>query len=89
MPDAKGNLVNSAGYYLMGNTAASGQADAVPTEKVNVTASGDLPTATTAGTLSVNSLDGDRGHHRGRSALGQPFRGARELHRRDLGRRLR
>jgi flagellar hook protein FlgE len=54
VPDASGNLVNSAGYYLMGNTAASGQADAVPTEKVNVTASGDLPTATTAGTLSVN-----------------------------------
>ena len=54
VPDAEGNLVNSAGYYLMGNTAASGQADAVPTEKVNVTASGDLPTATTAGTLSVN-----------------------------------
>jgi flagellar hook protein FlgE len=38
----------------MGNTAASGQADAVPTEKVNVTASGDLPTPTTSGTLSVN-----------------------------------
>ncbi len=54
VPDASGNLVNSAGYYLMGNTAASGQADAVPTEKVNITASGDLPTPTTAGTLSVN-----------------------------------
>jgi flagellar hook protein FlgE len=54
VPDANGNLVNSAGYYLMGNTAASGQADAVPTEKVNVTASGDLPTPTTSGTLSVN-----------------------------------
>jgi flagellar hook protein FlgE len=54
VPDASGNLVNSAGYYLMGNTAGSGQADAVPNQKVNVTASGDLPTATTAGTLSVN-----------------------------------
>ncbi len=54
VPDAEGNLVNSAGYYLMGNTAGSGQADAVPTQKVNVTASGDLPTPTTAGTLSVN-----------------------------------
>ena len=54
VPDANGNLVNSAGYYLMGNAAGSGQADAVPTEKVNVTASGDLPTATTSGTLSVN-----------------------------------
>ena len=54
VPDSSGNLVNSAGYYLMGNTAGSGQADAVPTQKVNVTASGDLPTATTAGTLSVN-----------------------------------
>lgn len=54
VPDAQGNLVNSAGYYLMGNTAGSGQADAVPNEKVNVTASGDLPTPTTAGTLSVN-----------------------------------
>ena len=54
VPDADGNLVNSAGYYLMGNSAASGQADSIPTEKVNVTASGDLPTATTTGTLSVN-----------------------------------
>ena len=54
VPDAEGNLVNSAGYYLMGNIAGSGQADAVPTQKVNVTAKGDLPTPTTAGTLSVN-----------------------------------
>lgn len=54
VPDAAGNLVNSAGYYLMGNIAGSGQADAVPTQKVNVTAKGDLPTATTKGTLSVN-----------------------------------
>ena len=54
MPDANGNLVNSAGYYLMGNAATSGQADSIPTEKVNVTASGDLPTASTSGTLSVN-----------------------------------
>ncbi|MGD1015729.1 MAG: flagellar hook protein FlgE [Roseiarcus sp.] len=54
VPDAEGNLVNSAGYYLMGNTAGSGQADSVPTQKVNVTAAGDLPTATTSGTLSVN-----------------------------------
>ena len=54
VPDAEGNLVNSAGYYLMGNIAGSGQADSVPTQKVNVTAAGDLPTPTTAGTLSVN-----------------------------------
>jgi flagellar hook protein FlgE len=54
VPDAEGNLVNSSGYYLMGNTAGSGQADSVPTQKVNVTAAGDLPTATTSGTLSVN-----------------------------------
>jgi flagellar hook protein FlgE len=54
VPDAEGNLVNSAGYYLMGNVAGSGQADAVPTQKVNVTAKGDLPTATTTGVLSVN-----------------------------------
>jgi flagellar hook protein FlgE len=54
VPDANGNLVNSAGYYLMGNAAGSGQADSVPTEKVNITASGDLPTATTSGTLTVN-----------------------------------
>ncbi|MGD1035632.1 MAG: flagellar hook protein FlgE [Roseiarcus sp.] len=54
VPDAEGNLVNSAGYYLMGNIAGNGQADAVPTQKVNVTAAGDLPTATDAGVLSVN-----------------------------------
>ena len=43
VPDASGNLVNSAGYYLMGNAISSGQsgqADAVPKDKVNVTASG-------------------------------------------------
>jgi flagellar hook protein FlgE len=54
VPDAEGNLVNSAGYYLMGNSALSGQADSKPTEKVNVTASGDSPTASKTGTLSVN-----------------------------------
>jgi flagellar hook protein FlgE len=54
VPDANGDLVNSAGYYLMGNSAASGQADSIPTEKVNITASGDLPTASKTGTLSVN-----------------------------------
>jgi flagellar hook protein FlgE len=56
VPDANGNLVNSAGYYLMGNAATAGnsQSDAVPNEKVNVTASGELPTPTTAGTLTVN-----------------------------------
>jgi flagellar hook protein FlgE len=57
VPDASGNLVNSAGYYLMGNAISSGQsgqADAVPKDKVNVTASGEMPTATTAGTLTVN-----------------------------------
>jgi flagellar hook protein FlgE len=57
VPDANGNLVNSAGYYLMGNaitSGESGQTDSIPKDKVNVTASGEMPTATTAGTLTVN-----------------------------------
>jgi flagellar hook protein FlgE len=57
VPDANGNLVNSAGYYLMGNVISNGQSgtsDSIPKAKVNVTASGEMPTATTAGTLSVN-----------------------------------
>ncbi len=58
VPDAQGDLVNSAGYYLMGKDVQNGQ----PTgsisvgdlTKVNVTTSGELDTPTTSGALSLN-----------------------------------
>lgn len=61
--DSSGNLVNSAGYYLMGYNVQDGSAAGASNSlagmtKVNVTASGDKATATTSGTLSVN-LDAD------------------------------
>jgi flagellar hook protein FlgE len=58
VPDASGNLVNSAGYYLMGYNLQNGQAavgDSVADlQKVNVARSAEKATATTSGTLSLN-----------------------------------
>ena len=59
VPDASGNLVNSAGYYLMGNDIQNGPASGASNslagmQKVNVMKSGETATPTTSGTLAVN-----------------------------------
>ena len=59
VPDANGDLVNSAGYYLMGYNVQSGQAAGASNslsgmQKVNTIASGEKATASTTGTFSVN-----------------------------------
>jgi flagellar hook protein FlgE len=55
VPDANGDLVNSAGYYLMGYagaaTASSSTGDLV---KINVVSAAEVQTATTSGTLAMN-----------------------------------
>ncbi len=56
--DASGNLVNSAGYYLMGNDVQSGSAppaNALSTlQKVNVVSAGETATPTTTGSIAAN-----------------------------------
>jgi flagellar hook protein FlgE len=56
--DASGNLVNSAGYYLMGNDVQSGSAppaNALSTlQKVNVAAAGETAAPTTSGSIVAN-----------------------------------
>lgn len=57
--DASGNLVNSAGYYLMANNVQNGQSAAPANsvsslQKVNVVSAGLTPVPTTSGTLAVN-----------------------------------
>jgi flagellar hook protein FlgE len=59
VPDNSGNLVNSAGYYLMGTNIQSGNYSPVANslsglQKINVTKTGEQAVATTSGTLSVN-----------------------------------
>jgi flagellar hook protein FlgE len=58
VPDASGNLVNSAGYYLMGTDIQSGSAppaNALSTlQKVNVAASGETAAPTTSGSIVAN-----------------------------------
>ena len=59
VPDANGNLVNSAGYYLMGYNVQSGQSTGTSNSlagmvKVNTITSGEAATPTTTGTLAVN-----------------------------------
>jgi len=59
VPDASGNLVNSAGYYLMGynvqNGAAGGTTNSLAgMTKVNVISAGEAATPTTTGNLAVN-----------------------------------
>lgn len=55
-PDASGNLVNSAGYYLMGYSAAGGGStnSVANLKKVNVTAAGETAAPTTLATLVGN-----------------------------------
>ena len=56
--DASGNLVNSAGYYLMGNDVQSGSAppaNALSTlQKVNVASAGETAAPTTTGSIAAN-----------------------------------
>lgn len=59
VPDAEGNLVNSAGYYLMGYNVQNGEASGTSNSlaglvKVNTITSGEAATPTTTGTLAVN-----------------------------------
>jgi flagellar hook protein FlgE len=59
VPDANGNLVNSAGYYLMGYNVQSGAASGTTNSlagmvKVNTITSGEAATPTSVGTLAVN-----------------------------------
>jgi len=56
--DASGNLVNGAGYYLMGNDVQSGSAppaNALSTlQKVNVVSAGETAAPTTTGSIAAN-----------------------------------
>jgi flagellar hook protein FlgE len=54
VPDAAGNLVNAAGYYLMGEGGGGGATSTAGLEKVNIDEGPSTPTPTTAGTLSFN-----------------------------------
>ena len=83
VPDAAGNLVNSAGYYLMGSDIQSGSpppANALSSlQKVNIASSGQTASATTS---CINhrqpscERDADRG---GQSAVDE--HGRLDLHR--------
>jgi flagellar hook protein FlgE len=58
-PDASGNLVNSAGYYLMAQNVQNGASPLAANsltglEKVNVVNAGQTATATTSGSLTAN-----------------------------------
>ena len=58
VPDAAGNLVNSAGYYLMGSDIQSGSpppANALSSlQKVNIASSGQTASATTTASITAN-----------------------------------
>ncbi len=58
VPDASGNLVNSAGYYLMGADIQSGSstpANALSTlQKVNVNSAGETAAPTTSASIAAN-----------------------------------
>ncbi len=55
--DSSGNLVNSAGYYLMGSDIEGGAAPAKPLsslQKVNVASSGETASPTTSASIAAN-----------------------------------
>jgi flagellar hook protein FlgE len=59
VPDANGDLVNSAGYYLMGYDLKNGASAATSNSlsgmvKINTVSAGEEATPTTTGTLSMN-----------------------------------
>jgi len=64
-PDSQGNLVNSAGYYLMGYDVRGGSGTTGTSNslaglvKVNTTSSGEAATPTTSGILAVNLPSSD------------------------------
>ena len=58
VPDASGNLVNSAGYYLMGSNIQNGSAPPANAlsslQRVNVASSGEVASPTTSASISAN-----------------------------------
>ncbi|HLW91670.1 MAG TPA: flagellar hook protein FlgE [Roseiarcus sp.] len=59
VPDSSGNLVNAAGYYLMGYNIQNGPANITAnslngTEKVNINQAGETATPSTSGTFTAN-----------------------------------
>jgi flagellar hook protein FlgE len=55
VPDANGDLVNSAGYYLMGNVGAASTSNSTGNlVKVNIVTAAEVQTPTTSGTLAMN-----------------------------------
>jgi flagellar hook protein FlgE len=58
VPDASGNLVNSAGYYLMGSNVQNNSTPVANSlaglQKVNVNQTGEQATPTTSGVFSAN-----------------------------------
>jgi len=59
VPDASGNLVNAAGYYLMGSNIQNGAGSVVANSlsgltRVNVSQTGEQASATTTGVFSAN-----------------------------------
>ena len=73
VPDANGDLVNSAGYYLMGTNVQNGAPTSSSNSlagltKVNIISAGEAATPTTTGTLTVNLPSSDAV-----TATNQPF----------------
>jgi flagellar hook protein FlgE len=55
VPDANGDLVNSAGYYLMGNVGAASTSNSTGNlTKINVVTAAEVQTPTTTGVLAMN-----------------------------------
>src|SRR5271169_5825135 len=58
VPDASGNLINSAGYYLMGASLQGGSPGSIASlsglTKINVAAAGEAAAPSTAATLNAN-----------------------------------
>jgi flagellar hook protein FlgE len=59
VPDAQGNLVNSAGYYLMGTNIQNGSSPPVANsltglQKINVNQTGEQASPTTSGVFAAN-----------------------------------
>ncbi len=69
VPDAEGNLVNSAGYYLMGYNVQDGEASGTSNSlaglvKVNTITSGEAATPTTTGNARGQPAVDRLGRHR-------------------------
>ena len=91
-PDASGNLVNSAGYYLMAANVQNGVSPLAANsltglQKVNVVNAGQTATATTTGSLTANLPSTATPVAAGQFAVDQ-F-GELDLYRRDVACRVR